>query len=143
MEKWKYSPDWSENELMDNAIGFVYMFYFPYTNEYYYGAKQMYKRVKEMERLKENSIENDWRNYSSSSNIVNRKIKEGERYERTILWGFQSMKEVLLVEAILILTQGLKSNCINLAIMHKARLPNAKDKKRLFGIVQEIQGWLN
>ena len=143
MDEWQYSPDWSEQELIDTAIGFVYMFYFPDTDEVYFGSKQMYRRVKDIKRLKENSQENGWRAYSSSSNVVNRKIDEGERYVRTILWGFETMKEVMLVEAILILTQGLKSNCINLAIMHKARLPNSKDKKRLFGIVQQIFEWVN
>lgn len=83
------------------------------------------------------------RDYTSSSNVVNRLINEGMQYTRTILWAFPTMSETLLVETILISTEGLKANNLNLSIMHKSRLPTGDNKKRLRGIVQEILGWLN
>lgn len=49
----------------------------------------------------------------------------------------------MIVEAILILHQMLKPECLNLAMMSKIRSPNAKDKKRLLGIVQELLEYLN
>ena len=52
------------------------------------------------------------------------------------------MRETLLVESILILHEMLKPNCLNLAMMTKIRSPNAKDKKHLLGIVQELLEYL-
>jgi len=143
MEPWGYADGLSEEELLNGEyVGFVYCFRFTNEKTWYIGSKQMYKRVKESKKLKDNSVENGWREYSSSSRIVNQKIADGEPYTRTILWPFKSMKETLLVEAALILSVGLHPSCINLALMHKARLPNAEDRKRLYGVIQEIQGWL-
>lgn len=143
MDKWNYSPDWTEEEMMNGSYcGFVYLFQFE-DGSNYIGSKQIYKRVKDAKKIKTTSIENNWREYSSSSKIVNQKIEEGEQYTKTILWCFPSMKETLLVETILILNEGLKPTCLNLAVMHKARLPGAKDKKRLMGIVQELLSILN
>ncbi len=141
--EWKYTDDWSEKEMLDgNYCGFVYMFQFE-DGSNYIGSKQLYKRVKDVKKIKDSSTENDWREYTSSSKIVNQKIIEGEQYSKTILWAFPTMREVLLVETILILNEGLKPTNINLAVMHKARLPNAKDKKRLLLIVQELFSYLN
>jgi hypothetical protein len=55
-------------------LGFMYLFQFEDTTTRY---EQMYKRVKDIKKLKDNSIENGWREYSSSSKIVNSKIEEG------------------------------------------------------------------
>ena len=141
--EWKYTDDWSEKEMLDgNYCGFVYMFQFE-DGSNYIGSKQLYKRVKDAKKIKDSSTENDWREYTSSSKIVNQKIIEGEQYSKTILWAFPTMREVLLVETILILNEGLKPTNINLAVMHKARLPNTKDKKRLLLIVQELLSYLN
>lgn len=142
MEDWKYADGLTEAELTSGKyVGFVYAFHFQ-DGSWYVGSKQMYKGVKDIKKLKPDSTENGWQYYSSSSKIVNAKIEEGMGYTRTILWPFKSMKETLLVEAALILSVGLHPSCINLALMHKARLPNAADRSRLYGVILQIQGWL-
>lgn len=144
MNGWQYSPLWSEDELLNGGYsGFVYMFYFPDSGQVYIGSKQIYKRIKEAKKIKPDSKENDWRDYSSSSNLVNQKIENGERYVRTVLWAFPSMRETLLVESVLITSQILKPNCLNLALMNKIRAPNAANKAQLFGIVQNILEWID
>ncbi|EPK4543824.1 MULTISPECIES: hypothetical protein [Serratia] len=143
MPEWNYADDWSEQDLLNgNYCGFVYIFQFE-DGTSYVGSKQIYKRVKSASKIRDNSVENGWRDYTSSSNVVNRLINEGMQYTRTILWAFPTMSETLLVETILISTEGLKANNLNLSIMHKSRLPTGDNKKRLRGIVQEILGWLN
>ncbi|HCB4672224.1 hypothetical protein [Enterobacter sp.] len=143
MEAWQYNEDWSEKELTNGSyVGFVYLFQFE-DNTSYIGSKQMYKRVKDIKQLKDNSIENGWREYSSSSKIVNSKIEEGVNYIRTILWAFPSMKETLFVETALIINEGLKTGNLNLAVMHKARLPSGKDAVRIRGILQSLYEILN
>ncbi|HGH4750362.1 TPA: hypothetical protein ACJIXE_004284 [Serratia marcescens] len=143
MPEWNYADDWSEQDLLNgNYCGFVYIFQFE-DGTSYVGSKQIYKRVKSASKIRDNSVENGWRDYTSSSNVVNRLIDEGMQYTRTILWAFPTMSETLLVETILISTEGLKANNLNLSIMHKSRLPTGDNKKRLRGIVQEILGWLN
>jgi len=103
----------------------------------------MYKRVKEIKKLKNNSVENGWREYTSSSKIVNSKIEEGLNYTRTILWAFPSMKETLYVETALIINEGLKTCNLNLAVMHKSRLPSGGDAVRIRGILQSLFEILN
>ncbi|HID9072096.1 TPA: hypothetical protein ACXIW1_004429, partial [Enterobacter kobei] len=132
-----------EKELTNGSyVGFVYLFQFE-DNTSYIGSKQMYKRVKDIKKLKDNSIENGWREYSSSSKIVNSKIEEGLNYTRTILWAFPSMKETLFVETALIINEGLKTGNLNLAVIHKARLPTGKDAVRIRGILQSLYEILN
>ncbi|WP_044177682.1 hypothetical protein [Phytobacter massiliensis] len=141
--EWNYTPDWSEEELLNGSyIGFVYLFEFN-DGSTYIGSKQMYKRVKDVKKLKPDSVENNWREYTSSSKVVNGKIADGEQYRKTILWAFPTMRDTLLIEAALILTEGLKPNCLNLALMHKARLPKGEDKKRIHGILQELLSYFN
>lgn len=143
MEAWQYNEDWSEEELINGSyVGFVYLFQFE-DNTSYIGSKQMYKRVKDIKKLKDNSVENGWREYSSSSKIVNSKIEEGLNFTRTILWAFPSMKEALFVETALIINEGLKTGNLNLAVMHKARLPSGKDAVRIRGILQSLYEILN
>ncbi|HDH0487938.1 TPA: hypothetical protein PIO59_000624 [Klebsiella pneumoniae] len=143
MEAWQYNEDWSEEELIKGSyVGFVYLFQFE-DNTSYIGSKQMYKRVKDIKKLKDNSVENGWREYSSSSKIVNSKIEEGLNFTRTILWAFPSMKETLFVETALIINEGLKTGNLNLAVMHKARLPSGKDAVRIRGILQSLYEILN
>lgn len=143
MSEWKYSPDWSEEDLTDGRyIGFVYMFYFPDTGETYYGVKQMYKRVKDVKKLKIDSVENGWREYTSSSKKVNSMIESGMEYERTILWGFPSMSEATYAETLLITHFSLESNNLNMAIMSKCRIPNGDKRIRMKGIMKTIFGWL-
>lgn len=139
---WQYSPDWSEADLTDGRYaGFVYLFEFA-DGSRYVGSKQLYKKVKNVRQLKVDSVENNWRNYTSSSKIVNQKIADGDNYTRTILWAFPSMDEVLLVELILIMNMCLDYSCINLSVMHKCRFPNVDTKKRLLGVVQNIMEWV-
>ena len=64
-------------------------------------------------------------------------------YTRTILWAFPSMKETLFVETALIINEGLKTGNLNLAVMHKARLPSGKDAVRIRGILQSLYEILN
>ncbi|HFK5732564.1 TPA: hypothetical protein ACG0DS_000048 [Enterobacter sichuanensis] len=143
MKQWNYNDDWSEEELTNGSyVGFVYLFQFE-DSTFYIGSKQMYKRVKDVKKLKANSVENGWREYSSSSKIVNQKIEDGLDYTRTILWAFPSMKETLFVETSLIINQGLKTGNINLSVMHKARLPSGKDAVRIRGILQSLYELLN
>lgn len=143
MEAWQYNEDWSEEDLTNGSyVGFVYLFQFE-DNTSYIGSKQMYKRVKDVKKLKADSIENGWREYTSSSKIVNSKIEEGLDYTRTILWAFSSMKETLFVETALIINEGLKMGNLNLAVMHKARLPSGKDAVRIRGILQTLYEILN
>ncbi|MHB9326465.1 hypothetical protein ACP3S7_02880 [Phytobacter ursingii] len=141
--EWNYTTDWSEEELTNGSYcGFVYFFEFE-DGSTYIGSKQMYKRVKDVKKLKIDSVENGWRDYTSSSNLVNSKIANGENYRKTILYAFPTMRETLLVESILITNQLLKPNCINLAMMNKIRSPNAEMKSKLLGIVQELLSYLN
>nr|WP_314523141.1 hypothetical protein [uncultured Rahnella sp.] len=142
--EWNYSEDWSEAELLDGGYaGFVYMIEFPETGQVYYGMKQIYQRVKTANKIKPTSKENGWRGYTSSSKVVNRMIEEGMEYKKTILWGFASMAQTSYIETAIIVTEGLKPNIINLAVMQKCRLPTGESKIRLRGILQEILSWLN
>ncbi|WP_073971283.1 hypothetical protein [Pluralibacter gergoviae] len=144
MNEWKYTDGWSEEELLNGSYcGFVYSFYFPNSDQYYYGAKQLYKRVKDAKKIKEDSTSNGWENYTSSSKTVNQMINDGEPYIRTVLYGFPTMRETLLVESIIITTQILKPECLNMAVMNKLRAPNSQTKARLLAIVQEILEWIN
>lgn len=142
-KEWQYTPDWSEEEMMNGSYcGYVYLFQFE-DGTSYVGSKQIYKRVKDYKKIKPDSVENGWRDYSSSSKIVNQKIADGEEYTKTILWCFPTMKDTLLVETALIVNEGLKPGNLNLSIMHKARLPTGDDKKRLFGVLKELLSYLN
>lgn len=142
-KEWQYTPDWSEEEMMNGSYcGYVYLFQFE-DGTSYIGSKQIYKKVKDYKKIKPDSVENGWREYSSSSKIVNQKIADGEEYTKTILWCFPSMKDTLLVETALIVNEGLKPGNLNLSIMHKARLPTGDDKKRLFGVLKELLSYLN
>jgi len=142
MSEWKYSEDWDEEQMLSgDYAGFVYIFQFQ-DGSMYLGAKQLYQKVKDAKKIKPTSKENGWREYLSSSSIVKSKIESGEEYTKTILWCFATMREVMIVEAILILHQMLKLQCLNLAMMSKIRSPNAKDKKRLLVIVQTLLEYL-
>jgi len=139
---WRYSTDWSENDLTDGSyVGFVYVFHFE-DGSLYIGSKQLYKRVKDVNKLTANSIENDWREYSSSSKIVNRKISEGMNYSKTILWGFPSMRETLMVESTLIYMYAFNPMCLNLAVLNKVRFPSYGERKRLQEIIQIIAEYI-
>lgn len=130
--EWQYSPDWCEEDMLDGShVGFVYMFHFTDSDEVYFGAKQIWQRVKDIKKLTDDSKENGWREYTSSSRIVNQKIADGENYTKTILWCFPTMRETLLVESMVIMHHILDSNCLNLAVLNKLRAPSYSEKKRL------------
>lgn len=144
MNGWKYTPDWSEEDLLNGSYcGFVYMFHFTETDDVYFGAKQIYQRVKDAKKIKDTSKENGWREYSSSSKTVNERIANGDAYTRIILWAFPTMRETLLIESMLILNHILDINCLNKAIMNKVRSPSYEDKKRLKGILTNIIEGIN
>lgn len=140
IKPWEYSPDCTENYLTDGGyIGFIYIFKFV-DGSWYVGSKQMYKKVKDVKKLKPDSVENEWRDYSSSSKIVNQKIADGMDYTRTILWGFPTMTQTLFVESYLIFLHGLDENILNKAVLNKTIFPSDKGKMR--GIIRTIEEWL-
>jgi rhamnogalacturonyl hydrolase YesR len=99
--KWKYAEGWDEETLLDGSYcGFVYMFEFE-DGTVYYGSKQLYKRVKDKKMIKVDSVENNWRDYTSSSNLVNSKIANGEKYSKTILYAFQQCEKHYLLNPFL------------------------------------------
>ncbi|WP_312229006.1 hypothetical protein [Pseudescherichia sp.] len=143
MNAWKYAGEWEENDIAgNNYAGFIYMFRFPESGQVYYGSKQIYKRVKDASKIKPTSVENGWREYSSSSSLVNRLIDEGAIYERIILWAFPSMNETLLAELSLIACEGLHPLCLNYAVMHKCKLPGSTERLKIYNIMQEVRTWL-
>ncbi|MBG2586398.1 hypothetical protein I4544_09080 [Klebsiella michiganensis] len=139
MSEWQYSPDWCEGDMMDGShCGFVYMFHFPDSGEVYFGSKQIWQRVKDIKKLTVESKENGWRDYTSSSKTVNQYITDGEKYTKTILWAFPTMKETLLVESMLIMHHILDDNCLNKAVLNKLHAPSHSEKRRLKGILTDI-----
>ncbi|MDQ6441585.1 hypothetical protein [Klebsiella quasipneumoniae] len=138
-KEWQYTDDWCQEDMLDGShCGFVYMFYFTDSDELYVGSKQLWKGVKDIKKLKIDSKENGWREYTSSSKTVNEKIANGEEYTKTILWCFPTMRETLLVESILIMHHILDGNCLNKAVLNKLRAPSYSEKKRLKGIISNI-----
>ncbi|ECC3108076.1 hypothetical protein KU45_11085 [Salmonella enterica subsp. enterica] len=141
MNDWQYSPDWSEDELLDgSSVGFVYLFQFE--DGYYIGVKQIWKGVKDCTKLTGAEKENGWRDYKTSSKKVQSMIDSGLNYTRTILWGFETMTEANYVESFLILTHSLDENILNKAMMTKCRIPNNTQKRKLKGIIRTIEQWL-
>ncbi|EPQ3345282.1 hypothetical protein DN462_25335 [Citrobacter freundii] len=141
MKDWNYSPDWSENDLLDgSSVGFVYLFQFEYG--YYIGVKQIWKGVKDCTKLTGAEKENGWRDYKTSSKKVQNMIDSGMDYTRTILWGFETMTEANYVESFLILTHSLDENILNKAMMTKCRIPSNTQKRKLKGIIRAIEEWL-
>ncbi|HDS8977252.1 TPA: hypothetical protein QHR34_004095 [Raoultella ornithinolytica] len=138
-KEWKYTDDWCEKDMLDGShCGYVYMFHFIESNEVYIGSKQLWKCVKDIKKLKIDSKENGWREYTSSSKTVNDKIANGEEYTKIILWCFPTMRETLLVESILIMHHILDGNCLNKAVLNKLRAPSQSEKKRLKDIITSI-----
>lgn len=138
MSDWQYTPDLSENDMLNgNYVGFVYLFQFE-DGTVYVGSKQIYKRIKDVKKLKGDEVENGWRDYTSSSKTVNQYINDGEKYTKTILWAFPTMKETLLVESMLIMHHILDDNCLNKAVLNKLHAPSNSEKRRLKGILTNI-----
>ncbi|TKV15372.1 hypothetical protein FDX04_08765 [Citrobacter sp. wls615] len=143
MEEWQYSPDWTENDLLDgSSVGFVYVFYFPETEQKYIGVKQIWKGVKDSTKLTGIEKENGWREYKTSSKKVQKMIDSGMEYTRTILWGFETMTEANYAESMLIMLHSLDDNILNMAMMTKCRIPTGDRKRKMKGIIQTIEEWL-
>lgn len=143
MNDWLYSPDWSEKELLDgSSVGFVYLFQFE-NGTFYLGVKQIWKGVRDSTKLKGTEKENGWREYRTSSKRVQDMIDSGMNYTRTILWAFPTMTEANYAEAMLIMIHSLDYNILNMAMMSKCRLPKGEQQRKMRGIIQTIEEWLN
>ncbi|MDU7185698.1 MAG: hypothetical protein E6294_06680, partial [Klebsiella sp.] len=72
---------WNISDVTDgNYTSFVYIIEFPETGEFYYGKKMIYQKVKSIDKLKVNSVESNWKNYTGSSKTVNAMIDAGMDY---------------------------------------------------------------
>lgn len=85
-----YNPDY-EN-ISPEYVGFVYRITDTETGEMYIGQKRFHKPktlpiTKTRKRRKKTIVESDWRDYYSSSTIIQQAIAEGlsDRYTREIL----------------------------------------------------------
>lgn len=131
--------DWSISDINSGSYAaFVYLIEFEST--FYIGVKQVYKGVKDAKKIKDDSKESNWVTYTSSSRIVNEMIDNGEPYKKSVLYCFPTVNQAVVVEATLIGLMGSRSDCLNKAIMCKARLP--KDNGNTFKIIQELVGVL-
>lgn len=132
-----YPMDWELDEV-PNYSAFIYLIQFPDTNEYYFGIKQVYKKVKNASEIKSTSQESNWIGYTSSSKYVKEMIADGMPYKKQILWCYKSLQEAALAETALISIFGSDHLNINKAVMVKTRLK--KDSGEQFKIIQRIVG---
>ncbi|WKS80392.1 hypothetical protein NHU85_11610 [Edwardsiella tarda] len=133
---WKFlnynGSDWELSDVTDgNYVGFVYLIVFPLSDEFYIGMKQIYKGVKNVNKLKPESIESNWVEYTSSSTTVNRKIANGEKYEKYILWCFPTIAATAFCESFLICNFACDPACLNQSIMIKTKIAKSRD----FGLI--------
>lgn len=132
-----YPMDWELDEV-PNYSAFIYMIQFPDTNEYYFGIKQVYKKVRNASEIKSTSQESNWNGYTSSSKYVKEMIADGMTYKKQILWCYKTLQEAALAETALISIFGSDHLNINKAVMVKTRLK--KDSGEQFKIIQRIVG---
>jgi hypothetical protein len=132
-----YPMDWELDEVT-NYSAFIYLIQFPDTNEYYFGIKQVYKKIKNASEIKSTSQESNWEGYTSSSKYVKAMIADGMPYKKQILWCYKSLQEAALAETALISIFGSDHLNINKAVMVKTRLK--KDSGEQFKIIQRIVG---
>lgn len=135
--EWKpFNPDeWSISDINSGQYAaFVYLM--KVEDDFYIGMKQVYKGIKDIKKLKPTTKESNWPVYTSSSKSVNTMIENGAEYEKYLLWCFPTANQAAVVEATLIGIFGSRSDCLNKAIMCKARLPN--DNGATFKIIQEL-----
>lgn len=127
--------NWSISDVNSgNYAAFVYLIEFEST--FYIGVKQVYKGIKDAKRIRDDSKESNWVTYTSSSRTVNEMIGNDEPYRKSVLYCFPTVNQAVVVEATLIGLMGSRSDCLNKAIMCKARLP--KDNGNTFTIIQEL-----
>lgn len=128
---------WDMSEVTDgNYVSFIHIIQFPDTGEYYFGKKQIYKKVRDIKNLKATSVESNWPDYTGSSKCVNEMIDAGMPYTKKILYCVKSDAEATILETALISYFGLHPDCLNKAIMCKARLP--KNRLDLFKVLQDL-----
>lgn len=138
MKDWKIwnTNEWSiEDVTSGQYCSFVYLIRFE-TGEWYIGVKSLYKGIRDIKKIKVSTKESNWKVYTSSSKSVNNMIDNGVDYEKYILWCFPTTNQGELVESTLIGLLGSKNECVNKAIMCKARLP--KDNGTTFKIIQQL-----
>ncbi|HDX9082601.1 TPA: hypothetical protein RQO69_004742 [Klebsiella oxytoca] len=143
MKEWKvHNPqEWEIEDITNsNYAAFVYLIRFE-TGEFYIGMKHVYVKVRDAKKIKDTSRQSNWKDYTSSSKSVNNMIANGIDYEKYLLWCFPTANQAALVEAILIGVLGTLNQCVNKAVMVKARLP--KDSGNTFRIIQQLIEELN
>ncbi|EAX4885844.1 hypothetical protein AIP16_21670 [Salmonella enterica] len=134
-----FKDDWDISEVTDgNYSAFVYVIQFPDDGSFYFGFKQVFRRIKDAKKIKGSTVlnESDWKTYSSSSKTVQQRIDNGEHHTKHILWCFASNTEATLVETALIALYGTRYDCLNKAIMAKTKL--RKDKGLQLDVIRRI-----
>jgi len=135
--EWKvYNPNEWEVEDINSGRYAAFVYLMKFEDDFYIGVKQVYKGVKDIKKLKTTTKESNWPVYTSSSKSVNTMIENGEPYEKYLLWCFPTANQAAVVEATLIGIFGSRHDCLNKAIMCKARLP--KDNGATFRIIQQL-----
>lgn len=133
--------EWNVEDINSGQYAaFVYLITFD-NGDFYIGVKSIYKGIKDIKKLKDSTKESNWRTYTSSSKSVNQMIDDGLEYNKYLLWCFPTTNQAALVEATLIGLFGSKPNCVNKAVMVKARIPN--DNGETFRIIQQLIEELN
>ncbi|CRY61281.1 Uncharacterised protein [Yersinia kristensenii] len=136
MTEWgMWGHDFTIEEVTDYAA-FVYMIQFPDSGQYYIGVKQVYKGIRNVKDIKDDSKQSNWRIYNSSSKAVTQYIEEGQKHKKSILWCYKSLQEASLCETALISIFGTRWDCLNKAIMVKNRL--MKDNGTQLMIIRQL-----
>ena len=144
MINWRYAPD-----NINDYVGFVYKIIEKDTNKFYYGLKNYWsvtkrkpnkfkmidgkfvykkgKRILETRTTKKHiKVETDWRNYNSSSLVLQKKIEENpNNYEKLIIRNCKSKSELKGYEAYIILKEyfeGDWENCFNECVELRLKL---------------------
>ena len=106
MDKLISSPlHWVSQEDVENNIGFVYIIYELNTNMKYIGCKKFwskvkYKPLKGKKNCRWKYKESNWKSYTSSSNILNEKIKDNPKnYNLEVLKLCKTVTDMKCVEA--------------------------------------------
>ena len=97
---WEYKGE-EVHEVPEGAIGFVYLITFS-NGDRYIGKKSMFStrriKVKGRKNRKVVTKESDWKTYSSSSDTVKARIKEGESHSKEIVCFGSSKGAIMFLE---------------------------------------------
>ena len=97
---WEYKGN-PVYEVPEGAIGFVYLITFA-NGEKYIGKKNFFStrrtKVKGRKNRKVVTKESNWKNYSSSSDIVKKRIEDGEPHSRDIIHFGDSKGAIMYLE---------------------------------------------